>query len=122
MKYLIILPAVIGALGAAMFFFSGADVAARSFGAGSLTTLFSLAVTVISWPRLLAKKQVALSIGVIVIKFLILGWIVFVVVGDPRFNVGWFAAGLGTVVPAVLFTGYLSPISSELNPETNTRL
>jgi hypothetical protein len=81
----------------------------------------------------LVKKQVALSVGVIVFKFAILGWIIYeVATGNfsgkipgnifggsfansapngggtsfgPSLDLGWFGAGLATVVLSVLTTG-----------------
>ena len=79
--------------------------------------LINLCVHVVAWPRILVKKQVALSIGVIVFKFAILGWIIYEVVAGnligvvfgnrfgPRLDLGWFGAGLSIVVLSVLTTG-----------------
>jgi hypothetical protein len=64
----------------------------------------NLSVMLVTWPRILAKKQIAPSVLVIVFKFAILGWIIFEVVNDGRIQIGWFAAGLATIVPASLVT------------------
>ena len=79
---------------------------------GSLTALINLALLVVVWPRLLAKKQVALSVATIVFKFALLGWILYLAVHSQGIQLGWFALGLGTVIPSVLVAGIWAPITA----------
>ena len=78
--------------------------AAIAFIFGSSVSFFNLVALTVVWPRILAKKLVALSIGIIVIKFAILGWILYAVVTGKLFQLGWFAVGMGLVVPSVVAT------------------
>lgn len=87
---------------------------ALSFAAGAGLSFLNLFALTFSWPRILAKKLVALSIGVIVFKFAILGWVIYEVVTSKRIHVGWFAGGLGLVVLSTVVT---SIIVSRQSPE-----
>ena len=100
---------------------------------GGLLMLFNLAVHVFAWPRLLAKKSIALSIGVIVFKFAILGWIIYEAANGPRiahllglnpdsFSLAAFAGGLVLIVPSVFATAlrvsFKNSGDSAVAPET----
>lgn len=92
-------------LTAVIAFISG-TYSALSFAAGAGASFLNLIALVYSWPRILAKKSVALSIGVIVIKFAILGWIIYEVVSSQALPLGWFAAGLGLVILSTVATSF----------------
>lgn len=77
---------------------------AKSFAAGASLAMLNLIALVFTWTHILKKKLVALSIGVIVFKFAILGWIIYRVVTGEIFQVGWFSAGLALVVLTALAT------------------
>ncbi len=105
MKRLLGIHALITVCGAVLVFALVGRPVAELFAIGSTLVGLNLTVHVIVWPRILMKKQVAMSIGVIVIKFLILGWIIYVIntqtcAGD-LFKLAWFGAGLSTVVVSV---------------------
>jgi hypothetical protein len=85
----------------AIWFFSGPH-SALSFAAGAGLILFNLIGLVLFWPRILAKKQVALSISGIVFKFAILVGILYVLVDGKRVSLVWLAAGISLVVPSVV--------------------
>ena len=85
---------------------------AASFFAGSAVTLFNLAVLVFGWPRILAQKQVARIVFLIVFKFAILGVILYLAVNSPAIRLGWFALGLATVLPSVTVTAIMADFSS----------
>ena len=76
--------------------------AGLAFLCGATVSFINLVLLVVVWPRILAKKQVALSIGIIVIKFAILGWILYEVVSQNLLQVGWFATGIATIMVTVL--------------------
>ncbi len=79
-----------------------------AFG-GALVSAFNLWVLVYGWPKILANKRVALAVAAIVFKFAILGLILYFVTHTPAISLGWFAVGLGTVIPSVLVTAYKMP-------------
>ena len=83
--------------------------AAVSFAGGAGVTLFNFAVLVFGWPRMLAQKQVARAVLVIVFKFAILGWILYLVAHSQTISLGWFALGIATVIPSVLATAFKIP-------------
>jgi len=80
--------------------------AAIGFATGASVSFLNVLILVSTWPRILAKKSVALSIGVIVFKFAILGWIIYEVVTEKPVHLGWFSAGLGLVVLSTLATSF----------------
>lgn len=76
---------------------------------GATVTLFNLWILVAAWPRILAKKQIAVGVAAIVFKFAILGLILYLVTNSKHVQLGWFAFGLGTVLPSVLVTAWRMP-------------
>jgi hypothetical protein len=104
MKFLLLIQIAFGILGALLLLFLNTRIVAVSYLAGTGLSLLNLVSLVLVWPRILAKKQVALSIGVIVFKFAILGWIIYEVATANWVRLEWFAIGLSTVVPTVVIT------------------
>lgn len=107
MIFLLAAHALITAGSTAAVFWLVGSLAAISFLAGSALMLGNLFVLCLVWPLILRKKQVALSIGVIVFKFAILVWIISIVAtheSPHRLQVLWFALGLSTVVLSSLAT------------------
>jgi hypothetical protein len=108
MRFLLLIHLTLGVCGAALIFFLAGEPAAYSFAFGAAVAFMNLSVLVLTWPRLLAKKLVALSIGVIVFKFAILAWILYEVsTGNlnklaPKLE--WFVVGLALVVVSVVAT------------------
>ena len=88
-------------------YFACSKVASLGFLFGAGVSFFNLLTLVIVWPLILRKKLVALSGGIIVIKFAILGWILYEVVTQNSLQVGWFATGLAVVVLSVLVTAFI---------------
>jgi hypothetical protein len=74
-----------------------------AFMVGATLITLNLGLLAFAWKNILAKKLVALSVGVIVIKYAILGIIVFFVVNYEGWSVGWFAAGMGTLLISCVF-------------------
>lgn len=113
MKFLIWSHFVIGLVGYLLVasFRNSTDAASFAMGAG--LSWFNLLSLVITWPRILAKKLVALSIGVIVLKFAILGSIVYAVVAWKAADIGWFSFGIGTVILSTVATGLMPQESPE---------
>ena len=84
---------------------------ALSFLLGASVILVNLAVLALVIPFIFAKKQFALSIGVIVFKFAILAWIMNEAVNTAsstltksQFSLGWFAVGLALINVSALAT------------------
>lgn len=77
--------------------FFGAD-AAFALAAGAGVTLLNLLILVFTWTRMFEKKLVALAIAAIILKFAIFGWMIYRIVLDKLFHLGWFSAGLGLVI------------------------
>jgi hypothetical protein len=89
---------------------------AASFAAGGALSFLNLLLLAYAWPRLLQKKQVALSIGVIVFKFAILGWIIYEVVTRKLFQLGWFSAGLALVIASTVLSALQYSRTNSENP------
>ena len=86
------------AIGAALLAFFVSLPASFSFILGSALMMLNVAALHFAWSRILAKKQVALSVGVIVIKYAILGFIIYRVSTGNYLPVAWFAAGFALVL------------------------
>ncbi len=87
--------AVVGATALLIF---NSQLAAVSFGAGCALMMLNVAALNFAWGRILSKKQVALPIGVIVIKYAILGFIIYYVAHQNLLLIPWFAAGFSLVL------------------------
>lgn len=74
------------------------QLAAVSFVIGSTLMMLNVATLNFAWGRILVKKQVALPVGVIVIKYAILGFIIYYVATHNDLLVPWFAAGFSLVL------------------------
>jgi len=78
-----------------------------SFALGALLMLVDLVILALIYRHVLAKKQFALSIGVIVFKFAIFAWIINeAVVAEARNQLflGWFAAGVALINVSAIIT------------------
>lgn len=73
---------------------------AMSFAAGAFLVWVNWWMLGFSWRHLEGKKSIALSAALIVIKYPILGLACFIYLRQEWFLLGWFAAGVATVVPA----------------------
>ncbi|MES2962740.1 MAG: hypothetical protein V4760_02545 [Bdellovibrionota bacterium] len=115
MRFLLVFHIVVTALLGVFVFTARGEAAALSVLAGGLVSFLNLTFLVITWPRLLAKKQVALAIATIVFKFALLGWILYFVAQSQAIRLGWFATGLGVVIASVLATAiFATPKDEEL--------
>lgn len=109
MTFLLYFQGALAVLGTVLMAILVGSGPALSFAGGAALTLFNFVVLVFGWPRILAQKQVARAVVVIVFKFAILGWILYLVAHSPAVHIGWFALGLATVVPSVLVTAFKIP-------------
>lgn len=98
MVFLLLFHAILAGIITGSLYFAVGQSVAGAFAAGAGVSFLNLIFLALTWPRLLQKKQVALSTGVIVFKFAILGWIIYEVVARKLFHLGWFSAGLALVI------------------------
>jgi hypothetical protein len=96
---------ILGAFASLLGWWFGGPLVAQSIAAGSGLSLLNLLALSTVWPRIFAKKQVALALSVTVFKFAILGWILFEVVRQNYLSIGWFAVGMGLVTITVIIKG-----------------
>jgi hypothetical protein len=75
-----------------------------SAACGAGTSLLNTALLGFTWSRIMAKKQVALAIVIIVFKFALFGWILYLVAHSESIHIGWFSIGLGMVIPSSIIT------------------
>ncbi len=92
------------AIGAAALLIFNSRLAAVSFVTGSLLMMLNVAALNFAWGRILAKKQVALPVGVIVIKYAFLGFIIYYVATENLLSVPWFAAGFSLVLTSAVIS------------------
>jgi hypothetical protein len=88
-----------------------------SFYAGSALALFNVAVLYFSWKKILEKKNLVLSASVIVIKYPLLGFILYEVAHLKQISLGWFLVGMGTFIPAACLAGVWWSLTSPKIPE-----
>ena len=104
MRYFLLSHAVITVLAAAFVFLTFGRFASLSFLCGALVTLGNGISLCLVWPNILAKKLIALSVGVIIFKFAILIWIISIVANTDQLSQGWFGVGLAVVVLSAIAT------------------
>ncbi|MGE0763221.1 MAG: hypothetical protein AB7N80_08085 [Bdellovibrionales bacterium] len=73
---------------------------ATSFMAGALVIWLNWWILGLSWRHVEGKKPIALAAGLIVIKYPLLAAICLLCLRQEWFRLGWFAAGIATVIPA----------------------
>ena len=116
MTFLLAIHSVITVLAALLLGHFVSPLAGKSVLAGGAVSLLNLVALVVAWPLILRKKLFALSISIIVIKFAILGWILYAVVSatlhQKLWHLGWFSVGLGLVVFSVVATAFQSTRTS----------
>ncbi len=83
-----------------------------SFYSGAILALINVAALYFSWKKILEKKNLVLSGSVIVIKYPLLGFILYEVVHLKQISLGWFLIGMGTFIPAAVVTGIWWSITS----------
>lgn len=71
--------------------------------------MLNVAALYFAWSRVLAKKGVALPVGVIVIKYAILGFILYRVSFENLLDVPWFAAGFSLVLISAVVSVLRAP-------------
>lgn len=121
MIFLLIIHAILSLCGAAALHAVFGKIIAISFLAGAGLMFLNLVTLVVFWPLVLAKKLVALSIGVIVFKFAILAWILKEIVASKTLHLGFFAAGVGLVSVSVFAAGLRYSVLSSSADSTDDK-
>ncbi|MEK2643670.1 hypothetical protein [Bdellovibrio sp. BCCA] len=98
MKIVLTVQALTTLLGGLLLAYFYAPQQAFSFVAGALTILSSFFLLGIGFGWIFQKKLIALSIGIIVFKYAILGIIIFTLVKLSWFNPLWFALGVASFI------------------------
>jgi len=78
---------------------------AYSFASGSILILLSFFLMGLAWGFIFQKKLIALSIGIIVFKYAILGIIIFTLVKQSWFDTLWFSLGVASLILSALVYG-----------------
>lgn len=98
MKPILIAQIFVIVLGGLFLYLFSAPQHALSFVAGSSTIFLSFLLLGWGWSLIFQKKLVALSIGIIVFKYAILGIIIFKLTAMPWFDTLWFAMGVASFI------------------------
>lgn len=101
---LVLLPQIlITLLGGLLISKLGAPQQGLSFAAGSLVLVISFLMMGVGYGMIFQKKLVALGAAIIVIKYAILGIIIFTLVKLTWFNPLWFSLGVASFVFSAFF-------------------
>ena len=74
----------------------------RSLLIGLLSSVCNFYVILWAWSRIFLKKRIALAIGVIVIKYAILGIIIYSIVSNKEYDIISFLVGMFSIVLIVI--------------------
>ncbi len=113
MRGLLAIHALLAVCGAILVSLVVEPLSGISFATGAMVSFANLVVLVFVWPRIFAKKLVALSVGVIIFKFAILVWILNEVATGKQLQLGWFSTGLGLVILSAIATAIRESRSTE---------
>lgn len=104
MKLIVITQFLITGLGALGLWFLSDASSTYSYLIGAGLILLNFLLLGLAWKLIFTQKFVALSVGVIVFKYAILGIIIFRLVKLPWVDLLWFALGVATfMIPAVVY-------------------
>ena len=113
-KLFLITQALLTAIGSLVALELGDLLSAASLACGGLIVLVNVALTAYLVMQMIQKKQIALSVTIIIFKYSILGVIVFSLLGAAWIQKGWFIVGLGSLVlSAPLYAFYISTRKEE---------
>lgn len=93
---------IITILGAALLYIFTEKEASLSFALGSVTIFFSVIAFRIGFGLIFKQKLVALAIGIIVIKYAILGLFIYALVKKNWFDPLWFCLGVASFTLAAV--------------------
>lgn len=93
------LSTLVAILGTAIFY---ASHKIPSIVLGSGVMVFCWIMLIWSWSEIIQKKSIALGVSIIVIKYAILGLILFLVVTNDKCDMAGFLVGISTTVVTVV--------------------
>jgi hypothetical protein len=105
MKRVLIFQALILAAGTILLYCYGPQQAAPSYIVGGFIVGGNFILLGNAWKMIFNKKQVALSVLIIVFKYAILGVIIYVLVNQKWLSPFWFSAGIASMMVASLAYG-----------------
>jgi len=70
-----------------------------SLGAGLMT--LNIGFLAWAWSNILQKKLIALSVSLIVLKYALLGIVIYQILLDGNTQPGWFSVGLGSLLVSI---------------------
>jgi hypothetical protein len=82
--------------------------AAVTLCAGGVVSLLTLVGVVWSIHRMMEKKPIALTTGSIVIKYALLGWILYYLTQTLKMDILWLGLGVFLILPSLIIFGLLS--------------
>lgn len=98
MKLFLIIHSAITLIVTLAIYFLYAPHQALSFVVGAVLMLVNLLTIAWSWKNILAKKLIAWSVAIIVIKYAILGIIIYELMMGDLVDVAWFCGGMGVLL------------------------
>jgi hypothetical protein len=105
MKRVLLFQGLLLAIGAVALYWCGPQQAAASYILGGFIVGGNFILLGSAWKMIFNKKQVALSVLIIVFKYAILGVIIYVLVNQKWLSPFWFAAGIASMMMASLVYG-----------------
>jgi hypothetical protein len=103
----LIVHTVFSTVGLFMWVVFGSERQSFSFFIGAALSGAHLLIMIWCWQQIFNKKSVALAGSVIVIKYAVLGVIVFKVLTQRWLDALPFVAGLGAVVASIIVSGFI---------------
>jgi hypothetical protein len=103
MKHILIFQAFLALVGPLLVSYFVAQQQAYSFFVGSLVILVSVFLLGWAWSLIFKKKLVALAAVIIVIKYAILGIIIFELAKQAWFRPLWFSLGVASFTLTAIF-------------------
>ena len=102
MKKLLGIQSGVCILGAILVFYINARQCAASYAMGSALILINLIFLTWVWSNILKKKFIALSVSLIVLKYALLGIVIYKIISDRETDLAWFSVGLGSLIISIL--------------------
>lgn len=84
------------------------EEAALTLCAGGGVSLLTLAGVVWTTRRLIAKKPIALTAFSIVLKYALLGWIMYYLTQNAQMDILWIGLGVSLILPSLFIFGLLA--------------
>lgn len=98
MNFVLSVQMLITVLGGLLLGWLSGSQQSASFATGSLAIGLSFSMMAIGYGLIFRKKMIALAVGIIVIKYAILGIIIFTLVKLSWFDPLWFSMGVASLI------------------------